>query len=196
MSDIAYLVKKYEAGNDPGVINHHDDDKNGCSYGLFQFYSGAGTVSDFMKWCKGKYPIIYAALFLFTPSTDLFNTAWQTLAKIEKTSFAQAQYDYAKALYYDIAKAQLAKIPCTLDNDALNAVIFSCAIQYSPYKVPTLFQKASKWVGVDITKIADADVELLICGIYYLRCTDEWNKGKRTMCHRFMMECTDALSLI
>ena len=78
----------------------------------------------------------------------------------------------------------------------MNAVIFSCAIQYSPYKVFALFQEAAQRVNLDITTISDKDMDMLLCSIYYLRMTDEWNKGIKTMCHRMMMECADARLLL
>jgi len=71
----------------------------------------------------------------------------------------------------------------------------SCAIQYSPYKGPKLFNDAAVWIGyADCTKVADE--WLFIATIYYMRGSDTWNKGQRKMLYRMMAECYDALDLL
>jgi hypothetical protein len=195
--DIDILVKTYEAGNDPGAINKHDDEHGGMSYGLFQLYSGSGIVQDFISWLSkdGNYYSHIGKLFDgLEATTDAFNTKWQEVTKCYPQEFADAQYQYAKLMYFDKAIEQLAKIGFTPKSDAMQNVIFSCAIQYSPYKVPKLFNEAAAWIGYnDCTKVDDD--ELLICAIYYIRSTDNWNKGYRKMLHRMFLECSTALNM-
>ena len=198
MSELGILSKSYESSGDPGAINHHDDDHGGMSYGCYQFYSGAGIVQNFIEWLKkadNYYSYLGNIFDGLVATTDEFNAAWQQTAQKLPVQFADAQYQYAKLMYYDKAIDQLAKIGFVPKSETMKNVIWSCAIQYSPRKVPILFNEASQWIGYDDSTKIDNE-RLFIAAIYYMRSTDAWNKGNRKMLHRMMLECHDAFDML
>jgi hypothetical protein len=196
--ELGILSKAYESSGDPGAINHHDDDKGNCSYGAYQFYAGSGTVQNFIAWLQKSdnyYSYIGNKFNGLQANSDDFNAMWQAVAAEYPKQFLDAQYQYAKLMYYDVAIAQLAKIGFITQSVTMQNVIWSCAIQYSPYKVPKLFNDAAQWIGYDdCTKFADE--RLLIAAIYFIRCTDDWNKNYRKMCYRMALECHDAIDML
>jgi hypothetical protein len=195
--ELGILSKKYESSGDPGAINHHDGPNDAGSYGAYQFYSGAGVVQAFIEWMIGNntYNDMGKQFDGLTAATDEFNAKWEEIAKNNYDLFLQAQYDYARIMYFDIAVVQLAKISFASKSQTMQNVIWSCAVQYSPYKVPKLFNEAAQWIGYDeCTKVDDE--RLLIAAIYFMRSTDEWNKSIRRMCYRMALECTDAMEML
>jgi hypothetical protein len=191
------LSEDYESSGDPAAINKHDDDHGGMSYGAYQFYSGAGVVQNFITWLSSEdnyYKALAVPFDGLTATTEEFNAAWESVATQYPAEFLEAQYEYAKAQYFDVAVEQLKKIGYTTDSAVLQNIIWSCAIQYSPYKVPKLFNEAAQWIGLeDCTKITEE--KRFIAAVYYIRCTDEWNKGNRGMCYRMFLECRDAFNM-
>jgi hypothetical protein len=195
--ELGILSKKYESSGNPGAINHHDGPNGAGSYGAYQFYSGAGVVQSFIQWMADNpaYTAIGTQFSSLAANTDDFNALWEKVGKDNSDLFLQAQHEYAKIMYFDIAIAQLAKINFVPKSQTTQNVIWSAAIQYSPYKVPALFNDAAQWIGyADCTQVDNE--ELLIAAIYFMRSTDKWNKGYRKMLYRMMLECHDALDLL
>jgi hypothetical protein len=195
--ELGILSQRYESSSDPGAINKHDGPSGASSYGTYQFYSGAGVVQAFIQWMinDNRYKAIGTQFDGLTATTDEFNVIWEQIAKINSETFLQAQYEYAKAMYFDIAIAQLAKIGFEPKSETMQNVIWSCAIQYSPYNMPKLFNESAQWIGYDeCTKVDDE--RLLIAAIYFMRSTDNWNKEYRKMLYRMMLECHDAFDLL
>lgn len=194
--ELGILSKNYESSSDPGAINHHDGPNGASSYGAYQFYSGAGVVQAFIEWMvsNDNYNTIGTQFNGLMAATDEFNAKWIQVAKDNPAGFTDAQYQYAKLMYYNVAITQLAKIGFAPKSGTMQNIIWSCAIQYSPHKVPKLFNDAAQWIGYDdCTKVDDE--RLLIAAIYFMRSTDQWNKEYHKMCYR-MLECHDAFDLL
>jgi len=196
--ELGSLSSRYESNGNPGAINKHDDDHGGESYGAYQFYSGSGSVQAFVAWMMqstdAQVKTIGQQLFVLVIPSDSFNLTWQQVAEESPDVFLQAQHDFCEIEFYNIAATQLQEIGFNVItmSDTIKNVIWSCAVQYGPYKVPILFQQAAQWIGEDLATIPDNE---LFMSVYFMRATDPWNKNKRAMLFRMFEECHDALDM-
>ncbi len=191
------LSKKYESLGDPASINRTNGPHCEASYGAYQFYAGDGVVQAFVKWlCTSvivEYAVMGKQLSQDTPPSIAFNNIWIQVAKDNSDVFLQSQYDYCKIMYYDVAVSQLIKagIDVTKHSNVLQDVVWSCAVQYGPFKIPALFSDAEDYMrtaNMDITEDS-----LLIPYIYFTRGTATWRKDNCRLIWRMMSECSDAI---
>jgi hypothetical protein len=184
------ISSRFEASNNVGAINPNDGPHGEGSYGLFQFYSGAGVVQAFIKWMAtiSEYKPLAAKFDGLTAPTAAFNATWKFVASSDIALFGQAQRDYAKMQYYQPAVAELLKVgfDATKYSEAMQDVILSNAILFSPGNVPALFENAigaTKTAGFDPTK-----EEFLLAYLYHIRANAAFIKNDARLIWRAMEE--------
>lgn len=147
-NDKTTLVRKYEAGGDPACISSGSGDLGGISYGIYQLASNTGAVDNFCQWAA-NYPdeslANYGRLLLeHTVNSEKFKTAWRAIGENDPEGFAKLQNDYAVAVYYNNAAAQLKKAGYDIETKtaAMQAVLMSRAVQYGAGNMVELYTEA------------------------------------------------------
>jgi len=197
------LSLKYESNGDPGAESNNAGDAGGESYGLYQFADNAGIPRQFINWLKAQ-GSPYAYLADLSTGTPDFDAAWKEIAAKDPDGFSEAQYEFAKTLYYEpaVARAKLAFINMEKHSEALGAVLWSAAVQYDSYYCTELFADSATLLGyADASSLDDISFdEQLIKAIYQVRASDDWTTGspdlRPGLRNRFINECQDALALL
>ncbi|MDR3560465.1 MAG: hypothetical protein P4N59_03340 [Negativicutes bacterium] len=193
------LSAKYESNGDCGTISNSDGDAGGKSYGSYQFAMNAGVPEAFVEWLNDTSNSL-AALLTAEPGSVEFDVQWKGAAQNYNNAFQQAQWGYVKAQYFDAAVANLQGIGYDVmtRSEAMQQVLWSRAVQYSPHYMPDLWQEAVKLAGQDLSDISDHD---LIYNIYEVNLTDpDWTSGspdeRPGLFARFNAERDDALAML
>lgn len=102
---IDVFSKIYESGGDIGAISSGSGDSGGKSYGAYQFSQNA-SVPDFIEWMaeSSTYRNLYNSYFAGYSGNygdDNFASRWTNCANEEPENFAEAQYQFAKKIFYD-----------------------------------------------------------------------------------------------
>lgn len=97
--------KIYESGGDVGAVSSGEGDHGGISYGLYQFTQN-DSAPDFIEWMaeSSTYRNLYNSYFAgYTGNyaDSNFANRWKNCAKNQEAAFAEAQYQYAKKIFYD-----------------------------------------------------------------------------------------------
>lgn len=225
MNEKWLLARKYESGGDPGCVSVGDGDLGGISYGLYQLSSAAGSVRTFLAYCR-TYPNAalanYGAVLEGHPvNSPAFVAAWREIGATDPDGFAELQDGYATRVYYDAAAAALneAGYDVAGKSAALQAVLFSRAVQYGSGVMVELFEHAVRRIGYpNLTYVDDPafdaamieaiyDFLLEECAAAYptvngnYHSPQDWVNGsesvvKNGLRNRFANEKNDALALL
>lgn len=146
---ITDLVYRYEAGGDPGAVSSGSGDLGGISYGIFQLASDTGSVQAFLDWASTYEDdglAHYAdVLSEFPINSEAFKKIWRQLGTEDPKGFGELQTAYAAQVYYYPALEALREEGYEAEDkgEAVNAVIFSRAVQYSAGNMAELFNSAA-----------------------------------------------------
>jgi hypothetical protein len=214
------LSEQYESNGDPACVSYGCGDLGGQSYGMYQFSSTAGVVTAFVQWIKQQSgPLSNYGIVLERSgevNSDEFIAKWQELGNNDPSGFGQLQHDYTKAMYYDEAVQNIIySLEFDVNNhgQALQQVLWSRAVQYSPGNMVELFNDACNLAGQDISNINDDN---LIYNIYEFLIQDgnqayqkddglwhspnNWLNGSRdiidALISRFHNERSEALAML
>jgi murein DD-endopeptidase MepM/ murein hydrolase activator NlpD len=198
------LSHKYESNGDPGCVSDGAGDAGGVSYGLYQLASRTGPVKEFVEFCVSSgYPGGSTLAAAGKPGSDSFSEAWKQVATQDATGFGDIQYKFMLEHFFQPAVTQAASAGIDLNkhSDALKCVVWSAAVQYSPYHTRELFQDAATILGQPTSALDDVKCDSdLIQAIYQVRASDEWTSGSPSLRPglraRFENECNDALTLL
>lgn len=142
------LVRKYEAGGDPGCVSSGAGDLGGRSYGIYQLSSNMGVVNAFCEWAC-DYPdddlANYGRLLCeFEINSPQFVRLWQKIGENDPEGFAKLQDDYAVSVYYNPAAAVLREAGYEIETKtaAMQAVLMSRAVQYGAGNMTELYTEA------------------------------------------------------
>ena len=189
---IGILSEKYEGGG-PATISTGEGDSGGVSYGTYQMATNTGSVRAFIDWLlnRGGVAAGYGAMLdQYEPGTLEFSNQWLWLAN-NCDDWGDLQDQYVKPRYYDAALTTAIDEGLTADlPDALQAVLFSNAIQHGPY-----------WAGRLLAESYDPVPATWICNIYDTKLSDmSWSSGAPTLrpglFNRWENEKQDALTLL
>lgn len=148
------LVLKYEAGGDPACVSSGAGDLGGKSYGIYQFSSSAGVVNAFVEWlcnynedCYANYGRVLKNAY--PVNSKGFIDTWKNIGTVDATGFAKLQTEYAGDKYYNSAYFALLNhgYDMTKHSEAMKAVLFSRAIQYSAGNMYELYTEAVRRLG-------------------------------------------------
>lgn len=190
---IGILSEKYEGGGPATISTGEGDPVGGISYGTYQLATNTGSVRAFVDWLlnRGGVAAGYGAMLdRFEPGTLEFSNQWLWLAN-NCPEWGELQDDYVKPRYYDAALTTAIEEGLTADlPDALQAVLFSNAIQHGPY-----------WAGRLLAESYDPDPATWIRNVYDTKLTDmSWSSGAPTLrpglFNRWENEKQDALTLL
>ena len=92
------FCKIYESGGDVGAVSSGAGDSGGISYGLYQFTQGA-SAPEFIEWMAESSS--YFAGYVGEYDDSNFANRWKKCAKDQEAAFAEAQYQFAKKIFYD-----------------------------------------------------------------------------------------------
>ena len=194
------LSAQYESGGDPGSISNGDGDAGGKSYGLYQLSLNAGSLQAFLDWCATNADQVHQVLSLYQVASDNFDVVWGKLATDYTDDFVNAQWGYIKSAYYDPAVTALQgiNVDVTTRSEALQQVLWSRAVQYSPGNMADLFAEAAQYASKAITDMTDAD---FIQNVYEVNLDDgQWTSGSPSLrpglFARFLDERQKALAML
>lgn len=205
MFKLGDLSKEYESGDlGPGCISHTEGDSGGASYGVYQFATNAGIPHVFVAWLHTIGNPWGDRLAPYSPGTDEFDAEWTNIANEDPDGFYEVQHEYARLMYYVPAMKEAAKanIDMTKHTFALQNVVWSASIQYSPYYIQDLFEDACEIIGWPNPSYGDAKEfdEKWINAIYQVRASDDWTSRSPSLRPglraRFESECQKALELL
>lgn len=146
--DISILVRHHEASGDPGSVSTGAGDLGGVSYGIYQLSSTSGSVASFVTFCQNYANADLAnygnVLAQYEVNSDEFINQWRSIASADSLGFSELQDNYAEQVYLNPAIDDLRENLYDVDkhSDAIRAVIFSRAVQYSSGNVVELFNEA------------------------------------------------------
>ena len=222
------LIVKYEAGGDPATVSTGDGDLGGRSYGIYQFSSVSGVVNNFVNWlcnypedCYANYGRVLKNAY--PVNSDEFVSTWKNIGTVDKDGFAKLQTEYAGDMYYNAAYYNLLYKDYPYDiakhSNAMQAVLFSRAIQYGLNNMYELFSEAAYRLGYpNLTYVDDKSFDRKMIESIYDFLADEcknayqlsnglyhspkdWANGSYTvvkvgLLNRFENEKADALALL
>lgn len=142
------LVRKYEAGGDPGCVSSGRGDLGGVSYGIYQLSSAEGSAYEFADWASRNENLTYALygaeLAQYDASSQEFQDIWKHIGDKDPDGFAELQGLFAKERYYDPAVKLLkgADYDVETKSNAMKSVLFSRAIQYGASNMVELYTEA------------------------------------------------------
>lgn len=225
--EITDLVRKYEASGDPGAVSDAcgGGDLGGISYGIYQLSSNAGSVESFLRFaCEYRDPALAnygKVLAQYEINGQTFQGQWRSIGAIDPEGFTKLQDAYAKEVYYERAAELLKRnyYDIATKSMAMQAVLFSRAVQYDAGNMVELYTEAVKGLGypnlsyIDdkafdrrmITTIYDFLIEE--CDAAYQRenglyhSPKDWANGSYTVVkiglrNRFANEKADALAML
>lgn len=189
-----YLYKlsaKYESNGDPAAVSSGSGDRGGISYGIYQLSSNAGSVGSFLRFaCRYKNEALAnygKVLSEFDVNSNGFIREWKSIGSIDPAGFAELQNAYAKSVYYDEAAQKLRRAHYTIEtkSKAMQAVLFSRAIQYGAGNMIELYTEAAMRLGyVNLSYVDDQyfDKEMIASIYDFLieECDRAYNKGNGT----------------
>lgn len=143
---LGYLSEQYESSA-AGSLAIGYDTTGGTSYGKYQIASRTGTFTNYLNFCKTRYPAIYAALSVAGPAdtggrTGRMVDAWLALARSGK--LLDSEWAFIKATHYDVALENLTYLNCRKMVDAsptLQNVLWSTAVQHGGLGAVRIFDK-------------------------------------------------------
>lgn len=99
------FCKIYESNGNVGAVSSGAGDSGGISYGLYQFTQG-DSAPDFIEWMadSSTYRDLYNSYFAgYVGEYDDSNFAnrWKKCAKEQEAAFAEAQYQFARKIFYE-----------------------------------------------------------------------------------------------
>lgn len=220
---LSSICKKYESNGDPAIVSSGEGDYGGMSYGMYQFSSNSGTVNYFIDWLK-QYPQDCYANYgrvlesKYPVNSTPFVREWQSIGTIDPGGFGNLQSEYTWDKYYVPAKERLAKAYYDMDkhSDAMKAVLFSRAVQYSEYYMVELFSEALGYLDksyYNLSYVDDSYFDADMIDAIYSFLADEaldainrgghsskdWVNGSISVCkslyNRFLNEKNDALKM-
>ena len=188
---LGILSEKYEGGG-PATISTGEGDSGGVSYGTYQLATNTGSAAAFVEWLQTQPDGLNAGAMLsqFAPGSDEFSEQWRWLAN-NCDEFGDLQDRYVKPRYYDAALTTAIDEGLTADLPfALQAVLFSNAIQHGPY-----------WAGRLLAESYDQDPKMWISNVYDTKLSDlSWSSGAPSLrpglFNRWENEKQDALQLL
>jgi N-acetyl-anhydromuramyl-L-alanine amidase AmpD len=128
LAPLGALSKQFESGSaGPGVISSGNGDPGGKSYGVWQFSLNKGTLAKFVNRFYSDY---FSNLTL---ASSAFDAKWRQLAADDPTGFRNAQFEFAKAQFYDVFIKRLAAtfgLDAEARSRAFQNVVWSTAIQH------------------------------------------------------------------
>ena len=142
------LVRKYEAGGDPGCVSTGSGDLGGVSYGIYQFSSTKGSAYEFAEWASHNenqtYAMYGAELAQYSAYSQEFQDVWKRIGDEDPDGFAELQGLFAKERYYDPAAKLLKSAGYDIEtkSNAMKSVLFSRAIQYGAGNMVELYTEA------------------------------------------------------
>lgn len=189
-----YLYKlsaKYESNGDPAAVSSGSGDHGGISYGIYQLSSNAGSVGSFLRFaCRYKNEALAnygKVLSEFEVNSNGFIREWKSIGSIDPAGFAELQNAYAKSVYYDEAAQKLRRAHYNIEtkSKAMQAVLFSRAIQYGAGNMIELYTEAAMRLGyVNLSYVDDQyfDKEMIASIYDFLieECDRAYNKGNGT----------------
>lgn len=189
---LGILSEKYEGGGPATISTGEGDPLGGVSYGTYQLATNTGSAAAFVEWLQTQPDGLNAGAMLsqFAPGSDEFSEQWRWLAN-NCNEFGDLQDRYVKPRYYDAALTTAIDEGLTADLPfALQAVLFSNAIQHGPY-----------WAGRLLAESYDADPATWISNIYDTKLSDlSWSSGAPSLrpglFNRWENEKQDALKLL
>ena len=113
-----------------GTVSTGKGDFGGVSYGTFQLSSKQGSVQSFLKHQGSQYASQFAGL---TAGSKEFTAVWKSIAASDPIGFEQAQFNYAKANYYDVSRDFIETrtgIDVNTRSEAVQQLIFATSIQF------------------------------------------------------------------
>lgn len=196
------LSKTHESNGNPACISSGEGDGGGKSYGMYQFSSKYNIPVDFANW-MAEQDLEYGKRLLNAGEyySWFFDEVWKDIANENNEHFAYLQHEYTKIMYYDVAKSILLdKYNYNLENhsEALKNVIWSMAVQYSPYVMNDFVSELKENYSIDdMNTIID---EQLIDIIYDIRKKESWMSGspdlQEGLIDRFNQEHDDAIEML
>lgn len=149
VSKIAILTHRYESNGDPGIVSSGVGDVGGISYGLYQFSSKMGIVTQFVDWLIEHHPEYGNVLAQHPVNSELFIFNWREFGKNDPQGFGKAQDEFAVEMYMIPAAKLLKNNFFDLDkhSDALKAVVFARAIQNGVTGCSIVFKMACARLG-------------------------------------------------
>lgn len=196
------LSKKYESNGNPAAISTGIDDLGGKSYGMYQLSKNMGVLADFLLWAEKKgYAFVFKLYGQY--GQDSFDAEWVKCATEYEHAFSDAQHQYIKERYYDVAKELLKEAMYDLDNhsEVMQDVVWSRAVQYGPYQIVEMFTEACKILGhPNLSYVDSRDFDFNMIEVIYLEVckSEEWTNGspalREGLYARFKAECADALA--
>lgn len=184
------LIEKYEAGGDPAVVSDAcaGGDLGGISYGIHQLSSNAGSVQTFLEFaCSYKNDALAnygRVLSVLEINEQAFQDEWRRIGTIDPVGFTELQNAYAKGVYFDKAAELLRNAGYEIEtkSEAMKAVLFSRAVQYSAWNMVELYTKACQTLGhPNLSYVNDKYFDkLMIAAIYEFlekECDDAWDMG-------------------
>ena len=225
MSNVACLVRKYEAGGDPSAVSTGSGDLGGISYGIYQLASNAGSVQSFLEFACNYGDDNLAnygrVLSQYEINSQDFIDKWVEIGTNDPNGFGQLQDDYAKSVYFDGAANDLKDnyYDINTKTEAMQAVLMSRSIQYGAGNMVDLFTQACKRMGYEnLSYVDDAKFDYdMIANIYdflieecdnaydngngLYHSPNDWANGSYTVVkeglrNRFINEKQDALSML
>lgn len=199
------LSKKYESNGDPAAISTGIGDLGGKSYGMYQMSSNLGVVEGFLKWAHNRGYGFAFELERYVAGSKDFDRRWKFYERKFPASFKEAQHQFVKERYYDIAAKLLNEAMYDLDNhtEVMQDVVWSRAVQYGPYQIVEMFTEACKSLGYpNLSYVDDRAFDYnMIEAVYQNVCkTEEWTNGspalREGLYARFDAECAEALARV
>ena len=85
------LVRKYEAGGDPGCVSSGSGDLGGVCYGIYQLSSTKGSAYEFADWASHNENPTYAEygaeLAQYDASSQEFQDTWRRIGDEDPDGF-------------------------------------------------------------------------------------------------------------
>lgn len=206
------LSAQYESNGDPSCISTGYLDPGGKSYGIYQLSLNAGSLREFVDWLLA-HPQLHVVAYgqhldQYNPGSIKFDAMWRQIATLDPDGFTDLQHDYMQAMYYDVAAAALLDhlFDVNKHSHALKDVVWSRAVQYGPYQVPSMFRDALVLMGqrlnLNLPNLSYIDhIRFdwdLIAAVYDTCMTHKWNQTKLrdALNERFRSEKNDALKAL
>ncbi|WP_288190806.1 hypothetical protein [uncultured Veillonella sp.] len=199
------LSAKYESNGNALCVSDGWGDPGGKSYGAYQLSSNAGSLQEFMQWCRNSgeaYKVQIAdTLCEYSLCSSAFDAAWRSF---DESQFLQVQHEYIKERYYDVAVRLLRNAMFNIENhsEVMKDVIWSRAVQYGTSNIVEMFEDALRLMpnydpswNLSYVDALRFDWDIINC-VYDVCMTEEWNSSalRDNLNARFRSEKSEALA--
>jgi hypothetical protein len=200
MNGLGKVSAKYESQGDCGTISNTSGDYGGKSYGIWQFSANTGSLNSFINSLKNGYGDFYSRLIQAKANDggnygSNFDREWTNIAKQNGTKFTEAQRQYVKTNFYDLAASMIQSnsgVNINSKSEALKEALWSTAVQHGPSGAANIFSKLN----------LNASDKSIINALYNERQNvDKYFSGssqdvRQSVYNRFNKEKLDVLSLL